>query len=117
MQFVSFRFLLFMAVTLALYYLTHRTRRWWILLAASVGFYCLAGLSFVPFLLWTTAVTYVTAVLMQRVTDRENAYLAGEGAALPKQERKAFRAKAKKWRRGILTGGLILGDGTLAVLK
>lgn len=117
MQFVSFRFLLFMAVTLALYYLTPRTRRWWILLAASVGFYCLAGLSFVPFLLWTTAVTYVTAVLMQRVTDRETAYLAGEGAALPKPERKAFRAKAKKRRRGILTGGLILGFGTLAVLK
>lgn len=117
MQFVSFRFLLYMAVTLTLYYLMPRTKRWWILLAASCGFYCLAGLTFVPFLLWTTVVTYGTARLMQRVTDGETAYLAGDGAALPKPERKVFRAAKKKRRRHILTLGLILGFGTLAVLK
>ena len=76
MQFVSIRFLLFAAATLLLYYATPRARRWWILLAASYAFYFLAGPEFVPFILWTTAVTYTTAVLMQRVTDRETAYLA-----------------------------------------
>lgn len=117
MQFVSIRFLLFAAATLLLYYATPRARRWWILLAASYAFYFLAGPEFVPFILWTTAVTYTTAVLMQRVTDRETAYLAADGAALEKPARKAYRAREKRRRRGILTVGLILGFGTLAVLK
>ena len=93
MQFVSIRFLLFAAATLLLYYATPRARRWWILLAASYAFYFLAGPEFVPFILWTTAVTYTTAVLMQRVTDRETAYLAADGAALEKPARKAYRAR------------------------
>lgn len=117
MQFVSLRFLLFAAATLVLYYATPRARRWWILLAASYGFYFLAGPGYVPFILWTTAVTYLTARLMQRVTDRENAYLAGDGAALDKPARKAYRAKGKRQRRHILAAGLVLGFGTLAVLK
>ena len=117
MQFVSLRFLLFAAATLLLYYLTPRARRWWILLAASYVFYFLAGAAFLPFILWTTAVTYLTARLMQGVTDRENAYLAGDGAALDKPARKAFRAGERRKRRRILTAGLLLGFGTLAVLK
>lgn len=117
MQFVSVRFLLFAAATLLLYYATPRKRRWWILLAASYAFYFLAGPEFVPFILWTTAVTYATARLMQRVIDREAAYLAADGAALDKPARKVYRAGEKRKRRRILTAGLILGFGTLAVLK
>lgn len=117
MQFVSLSFLLFAAATILLYRAVPRTRRWWVLLGASYVFYFLADPSYVPFILWTTAVTYATAVLMQRVTNRENAYFSGEGATLAKPERKAFRASKKKLRRRILTVGLVLGFGTLAVLK
>ncbi len=117
MQFVSLRFLIFATVTVLLYYVTPKARRWWILLVASYGFYCLAGIEYVPFLLFTTAVTYVSAVLMQRVTDKEKEYLAGEGATLSKKERKPYLEKAEKKRKRILTCGLVLGFGTLAVLK
>lgn len=118
MQFVSVRFLLFAVLTVSVYYLMPRARRPWVLLGASYLFYFLAGAAYLPFILWTTVVTYLTAILMQRVTDRENAYLAeGEGASLDKAARKAFRAGEKKKRRRILTVGLVLGFGTLAVLK
>lgn len=117
MQFVSFRFLLFVAATLLLYRLAPRAKRWWVLLVASYVFYFLAGPAYLPFILWTTVVTYASARLMQRVTDCEERYLATAGAGLDKPARKAFRAKEKRKRRQILTVGLILGFGMLAVLK
>lgn len=117
MQFVSIRFLAFAAATVLLYYLTPRRGRWIVLLAASYVFYLLAGPEYLPFILWTTAITYLTARLMQRVTDRENAFLAGSGSGMDKPARKAYRAGEKKKRRRMLVAGLVLGFGTLAVLK
>lgn len=117
MQFVSIRFLVFAAATVLLYYLHPRRGRWRILLVASYGFYFLAGPRYLPFILWTTAVTYLTARLMQRVTDRENVFLAGAGSGMDKPARKTYRAGEKKKRRRMLVAGLLLGFGTLAVLK
>jgi len=116
MQFTSFPFLLLIAVTLAVYYALPRARRWWCLLAASYIFYWFAGADCFVFILYTTAVTYLTAVGMQRMSDRERAYLEAHRES-PKEERKAYKAREKKRRFRVLTVGLILGFGLLAVLK
>ena len=69
------------------------------------------------FILYTASATYLTARLMQKRVDREDAYVAENREALSKEERKAYRAKEKKKRLRVLTVGLILGFGMLAVLK
>ncbi len=117
MQFTSVSFLLFAAVVLLLYFTVPKRRQWWVLLAASYLFYFCAGAEYLLFILYTTCVTYLTACLMQKKANAEDAYIEANREALSKEERKAFRAKEKKKRFRILTGGLLLGFGMLAVLK
>ena len=117
MQFTSFSFILFAALLLIVYYLVPRRTQWWVLLAASLGFYAFAGWKCMIFILYTAAATSLTARLMQQRADREDAYVADNRETLSKEERKSYRAKEKKKRLRILTVGLILGFGMLAVLK
>lgn len=117
MRFVSISFPALVAVAVLIYYRVPLRRRWWVLLAASYLFYSFAGAECVALILWTTLITYLTALLMQRVSDREASVLDAHREDWDKPQRKAFRAAEKKKRRGILAVGLLLGFGTLAVLK
>jgi len=117
MQFTSLAFIGFATLTLLLYFTLFRKKQWWILLAASYLFYLAADVSYLLFILYTTLITYVTARVLQARSDREDAYVAANRATLSTDERKAFRAKAKKQRFLILVMGLLLGFGLLAVLK
>lgn len=117
MQFTSLPFLLLVAVALTLYYLLPQKWQWCVLLAASYLFYIAAGVECLFFILYTTVVTYFTAVWMQKRADSEASYLQQMRESLSKEERKAYKAKEKKRRFRILIGGLVLGFGMLAVLK
>ena len=117
MQFASVSFILFAVVTLALYYAVPRRMQWWVLLAASYFFYYCAGWKYLLFILYTTVVTYFTAEWMQRRADAEAAFVEDNRDRLEKAERKLYRAREKKKRFWILTLGLVLGFGVLAVLK
>ncbi len=79
-------------------------------------FYLGAGVDCLAFILYTTVVTYLTAVWMQKISDGERAYLEAHRGE-PKETRKAYRAKEKKRRFRVLTAGLLMGFGMLAVLK
>ena len=117
MQFVSFGFLLLIALTLLLYYTLPKKSQWCVLLAASYVFYFFAGAECLLFILYTTAVTYLFGRWMQKRADAENAYIEERRDALSKEERKDYRAKEKKKRFRVLVAGLFLGFGMLAVLK
>ena len=117
MQFTSLSFLLFATVTVGAYYLVPKKLQWWLLLAASYVFYFFAGAECLLFILFTTAVTYVTARWMQKRADREDAFVAENRDTMEKSARKEYRQREKKKRFWILIGGLALGFGVLAVLK
>ena len=117
MQFTSLAFLAFAALTVLVYYTVPRRGQWIVLLAASYLFYFCADPSYLLFILYTTVTTYVTARLVQRHADREDAYVAANRATLAAEARKALRAKGKKHRFGMLVVGLVLGFGLLSVLK
>ena len=117
MQFTSFSFILFAALTLIVYYLVPRRSQWKVLLLFSLFFYAFAGAEYLFFILYTWFVTFLTGHTLQHFADREDAYVEENRETLSKEERKAYRAKEKKKRLRILTVGLILGFGMLAVLK
>ena len=117
MLFTSVRFFVFAAMTLLLYFTLPKKWQWCVLLAASYLFYFFAGAEYLIFILYTTAVTYLTARVMQTRADAEEAFVVANRTTMEKSERKAFRAKEKKKRLRILTVGLVLGFGMLAVLK
>ncbi len=117
MSFASVMFLMFAAITVLLYFTVPKKIQWCVLLAASYIFYAFSGWEYLFFLLFTTAVSFLTGLWMQKHADAEDAFVAANRDTLDKSERKAYRAKEKKKRFRILILGLLLGFGVLAVLK
>lgn len=117
MAFTSASFVLFAGLTLLLYFAVPKRIQWWVLLAADIVFYAFAGTKYLFFILYTALVTYTTARILQRYADREDAYVEANRTTMEKAERKLYRAAEKKRRFRILTVGLVLGFGMLAVLK
>ena len=83
MSFVSFRFLLYAACLLALYYRIPGRGQWVLLLLASYGFYLNSGMENLIFILLTTASTYGTARVISRI--RVN------------YDRKTAAGKSRRW--------------------
>ncbi|MBO5845486.1 MAG: MBOAT family protein [Clostridia bacterium] len=117
MLFTSYEFLVFLAAVFLLYYLLPKRTQWITLLCASYVFYALAGVKYLAFIVFTTLSSFAVACLMGRVSDREGRYLADMSDKLSKDEKKAYRAAQKKKRFLILSAGLVLNFGVLAVLK
>ncbi len=117
MLFTSYEFLAFLAGVLLLYYVLPKKFQWPLLLCASYIFYALAGLKYLAFIGVTTLSVYATAVIMARMSEAEQRYLSGDGTTLSKDERKAYKARAKRHRLFVLLSGVILNFGILAVLK
>ena len=117
MTLTSFPFLVFAAVTLLIYYTVPKKGQWMVLLAASTLFYAAAGGWYLPFILCTILSTFLIARLMAVHAGRDEAYIAAHKAEMTKEERKAYKASGKKKRFRMLTAGLVLNFGILAVLK
>ena len=117
MLFTSYEFLGFILVVFLLYYIVPKKTQWMLLLAASYLFYALADLRYLAFIAATTLSSYAASRLMGRVSDSERHWLDTDGAGLSKDERKAYKAAAKKKRFNILVLALLFNFGILAVLK
>ncbi len=117
MSMTSFPFILFAGATVLLYYLLPKRARWVLLLLASGIFYAAAGGWYLPFIGFTVLSTYLVARLIARHAAQDDAYIAAHKADMPKEERKAYKARGKKKRFLMLVGGLVLNFGILAVLK
>ena len=96
MQITSNIFILFLLVSLLIYYIVPKKMQWIVLLVISYVYYLYASVPAVFFLLYATVVTYVCTLLIERA----NASGAGKNKA-----------------RGILILGLILDFGMLFLLK
>lgn len=117
MSIVSVRFVLFAIGLIILYYLLPKRFQWWLLLAFSLGFYCLGGWQTLPFLLLTALTVWWTAMMIQRSADREKAYLKAHKAEMTKEERAARKAKGKSRRKLALVLCLVLNVGILCAFK
>ena len=58
-----------------LYFAVPKKTQWWVLLAASYVFYYFAGAEYLLYILFTTAITYITSNVMQARADREDAFV------------------------------------------
>lgn len=117
MQFTSFTFLLFAALTILLYYLIPGKWQWILLLLASGCFYLYAGTEYLFFILFTAATTYGAAMLMAKNLQKQDAYLAAHKAELSREEKKEYKAQIKKTNRVWMVLCLVLNFGILAVCK
>ena len=116
MALTSIHFLLFSVGLLIVYYAVPKQFRWWVLLAASMCFYCMAGLKNVVYILVTATSTFFAAQGMQKLADRQKTYLK-ENRELSKDEKAAFKARISSRRRWLMIGTLVLNFGILCVFK
>ena len=97
MTFVSFAFVLFLAGTVAVYYLAPEKVRWLVLLAASFGFYLAGGVGMAGYLAFSTVTAW------------------GAGLALEALDRRG--AGTRRRRTAVAAAALILNFGMLFAVK
>jgi D-alanyl-lipoteichoic acid acyltransferase DltB (MBOAT superfamily) len=115
--FTSYEFIIFILVCFGLYYLIPKRFQWMLLLVASYVFYIAGGLFYPLFLLATSVITYVTALLMEKRADKDNAYLDENKGVLTREEKKRYKEQSKKARKRLMLVGLLLCLGILGVFK
>ena len=122
MAFTSSIFIIFLIITLLVYYLVPAKGQWIVLLAASYAFYLYASIPAVLFLLFSTAITFLTARKIQQI---KNAQAGNPSGGAPGQgengsaaeDVKTTTAEAKAKSRPYMLLGLLGDLGVLAVLK
>ena len=114
MGYQSFGFLVFTAVTVLLYYILGKKCQKWVLMAANIVFYAIAGLEYIPFLAVTLLTSYFCARTIGKIyCDTDEKLKQCANAAEKKEVRNASKAKA---RRCMLIG-ILVGLGILIVDK
>lgn len=117
MSFTSTAFILFAALTILIYYIVPKRVQWVVLLVASLGFYASYDLWFLPFLGLTITSTWLFALIIHKKAKTAEDYLATHKEDMTKDQRKAYKASAKRARQPYLVVGLVLNFAILGVLK
>lgn len=117
MAFNTVAFGIFFIIAIFGYYIVPQKHRWVFLLVASYVFYGYASIRFIPYLLATTLTVYVATISMSNSHRQEKLQLAEGKETLDKDEKKAIKEKAKKYRKRVLIFTLLFNFGILFVLK
>ena len=99
-----------------LYYLCPIRFRWLVLLAFSYAVFASGGRQALLFMLITTLSTWLCALAIGRIGDRNKALLQ-QNKALARDEKKRLKTAARKRQRLLFYFALLLNFGMLAVLK
>lgn len=117
MSFVSFTFILFIAVVFAVYYAIPKRFQWMFLLAASMVFYAWSGFGYLAYILFTTLSAYLISRRIDRLLCEQKAYIKENKETLTKEAKKEYKARMKKRTFRWLILCLVLNFGLLAVIK
>lgn len=118
MSYTTLKFLFFVAVVFAAYFLFPvKKYKWTVLLAASYYFYLLTGYKYAAYILFTTATTYAGALWMDRIAQRAKLTLEENKKLWDRDQKKTFKAGIKKRRQAIATATVVVNLGILGFLK
>ena len=113
MSIISVSFLLLLLGLTIVYFLVPKRLQWWVLLAASLGFYACGGWQLLPFVFLTALSTWGAALWISARQKRDKLWLKANRETLTKAERAAYKARGNSRRRLVLVLCLVL-DITLA---
>lgn len=117
MSFTSYSFLVFFFLCFFVYYVIPRKYQWVLLLAASYGFYFMAGVYYPIFLLTTSFTIYAAARRIKGIQQQQDVVIAEHKGDWNRDEKKAYKKKMKGQMKRWLLTALIINLGILAVLK
>lgn len=115
MSFISMSFFVFLAVSVIAFYICPIKHRWAILLIASIAFYCMSGLEYLPFIFLTSLTIFLGGKYIGKNWDKQNCELSTEN--LTRENKKEIKEKFKKKNKKILILTLVLNVGILCAVK
>ena len=114
MDFYSLKFLIFLGLSLLLYYILPKKASWGVLLCVSLVFYAFFGIKNIIFILLVALITFSAAWLIQKYNDT---FSARKNDFETKEEKKAFKAICHRKKKLVLTIALVSIFGILAFFK
>lgn len=120
MSFVSFKFVLFLIVLFAAYFLfpkKYSQHQWVVLLIGSIFFYLVGGWKYIFFIAFTALSSFFIALQMGKRNAAAEKTMAEEGKDWSLAEKKEFRTKEKAKNKKLLLLDLLLNIGMLVFLK
>lgn len=106
-----------MLILVPVYYLAPKKIQWCVLLAASLVFYCFGGWTSIFYVLFTSLSAYASTVFMDRLSDRQKAYLKENKESLTKEEKKSYKNSIKRKRKAYMLAAVILNVAVLCFFK
>lgn len=120
MSIISVKFLLFLVVSISLYYAVPRTVQWKALLLISYMYYLIAGMENIVFLMLTSLSTFYIGKRISCINSEYDSYIeekAKTGEDATREEKREEKQKEDKKKRKYLLFALVLNFGILLVLK
>ena len=118
MNYTSLNFILFVALTVLVYFLFPlKKQKWTVLLVASYVFYLFAGYKYVAFILFTTVSTYLFALWINRIGVKSKETLKLNKQTWDRDKKKKFKNSIKHKKRLVMALVLLVNFGILAFLK
>ena len=118
MNYTSLNFILFVALTVLVYFLfPFKKQKWTVLLVASYVFYLFAGYKYVAFILFTTVTTYLFALWINRIGVKSKETLKLNKQTWDKDKKKKYKNSIKHKKRFVMALVLVVNFGILAFLK
>ncbi len=117
MSFLSPSFFVFILICLFIYYLIPKRFQWYILLIASLLFYCWGGrYKAIVYLLCTAFSTWLAALMIDALSGWVSEYFR-LNKELSKSERKVVSEKSKRTKKIIFLCGMVLNILILCIIK
>ena len=118
MNYSSLNFIVFVAITVTVYFaFPFKKYQWTILLIASYVFYLFAGYQYVAFIIFTTVSTYLITRWLDKTSLTAKKTLKHKKNEWSREQKKTFKEKIKRKKRLIMALALMLNFGLLAFLK
>lgn len=102
MSFTTTVYFVFLLIGLVFYYLIPKNYRWTVLLVMSYIYYLSYRLKAVVFILFTTITVYLLGIMLERIQNGADAYLAQNKQVLSREEKKSYKNKIKHKKEYIL---------------
>ena len=117
MSLVSIEFFIFLAITGIIYFVVPKKMQWKILLIANYIFYILAGITYVPFLLFTTFTIYLGTIKLAELNQDYKKKLEEIKKNNDREQKKNLKAASIRNKRRVVALICVLNIGVLVVLK
>lgn len=118
MNTVTILFFLVSALCILLYFIFPvKKYKWTVLLIASYAFYLFVGYKYVAFILFTTITTYITAVVIDKITQKSKETVKENKKVWDREQKKQFKKGVTNKKRLILAAALVINFGILTFLK